>query len=177
MPLPGRHSGVVLTPRQLRIGPRSSYFFTLAPRDEAGARILEDLTGRGINLVANAAAQSADHIGSYFTMLRAELAFLRRLPQPRRPASAKTSTTSSAAGWMRIKRLPWEQPRTDGGLYRTWRLDSRQITTVLGMPERTVRDRLCRCGIKGSRCQPAPPVPAVTAQSRQPSGRTGTMEH
>ena len=60
---------------RLGIGPRSSYSFTLAPRDEAGGRILEDLTSRGINLVANAAAQSADHIGSYFTMLRAELGF------------------------------------------------------------------------------------------------------
>jgi len=40
-----------------------------------GGQILADLTSRGINLVANAAAQSADHIGSYFTMLRAELGF------------------------------------------------------------------------------------------------------
>jgi DNA mismatch repair ATPase MutS len=60
---------------RLGIGPRTTYSFTLAPRDEAGAQILEDLTSRGINLVADAAAQSADHIGSYFTMLRAELAF------------------------------------------------------------------------------------------------------
>jgi len=59
----------------LRIDPRSSYGFTLAPRDDAGGRILEDLTGRGVNLVANAAAQSADHIASYFTMLRAEAGF------------------------------------------------------------------------------------------------------
>jgi MutS domain V len=60
---------------RLGIGPRSSYSFTIPPRDEAGGQVLEDLTGRGINLVANAAAQSADHIGSYFTMLRAELGF------------------------------------------------------------------------------------------------------
>jgi DNA mismatch repair ATPase MutS len=60
---------------RLGIGPRTTYSFTLAPRDEAGAQILADLTSRGINLVANAAAQSADHIGSYFTMLRAELGF------------------------------------------------------------------------------------------------------
>jgi hypothetical protein len=61
--------------QRLGIGPRTTYSFTLAPRDEAGGQILEDLTSRGINLVANAAAQSADHIGSYFTMLRAELGF------------------------------------------------------------------------------------------------------
>jgi DNA mismatch repair ATPase MutS len=60
---------------RLGIGPRTTYSFTLPPRDEAGDQVLEDLTSRGINLVANAAAQSADHIGSYFTMLRAELGF------------------------------------------------------------------------------------------------------
>jgi hypothetical protein len=60
---------------RLGIGPRTSYSFTIPPRDEAGGRILEDLTSRGVNLVANAAAQSASHIKSYFTMLRAELGF------------------------------------------------------------------------------------------------------
>jgi len=60
---------------RLGIEPRSTYSFTIPPRDDAGGQILADLTGRGINLVANAAAQSADHIGSYFTMLRAELGF------------------------------------------------------------------------------------------------------
>jgi DNA mismatch repair ATPase MutS len=33
------------------------------------------MTSRGINLVANAAAQSADHVTSFFTMLRAEVGF------------------------------------------------------------------------------------------------------
>jgi hypothetical protein len=60
---------------RLGIGSRSSYSFTLPSRDDAGANILSDLTSRGINLVADAAAQSADHIDSYFTMLRAELGF------------------------------------------------------------------------------------------------------
>jgi DNA mismatch repair ATPase MutS len=60
---------------RLGFGPRSSYSFTVPPRDEAGAHALSDLTGRGINLVANAAAQSADHIASYFTMLMNELGF------------------------------------------------------------------------------------------------------
>jgi len=60
---------------RLGTGPRSSYSFTLPPRDEAGGQILADLGSRGINLVASAAAQSADHIGSYFTVLRAELGF------------------------------------------------------------------------------------------------------
>jgi hypothetical protein len=60
---------------RLGIGPRTTYSFTISPRDDAGGQILADLTSRGINQVANAAAQSADHIGSYFTMLRAELGF------------------------------------------------------------------------------------------------------
>jgi hypothetical protein len=54
---------------RLGIRTRSSYSFTLDPRDDAGAQILGDLTSRGINLVADAAAQSADHIGSFFRVL------------------------------------------------------------------------------------------------------------
>jgi DNA mismatch repair ATPase MutS len=51
------------------------YTFSLHPRDEGGARALAELKDRGINLVANALAQSTDHILSFFTMLRTELAF------------------------------------------------------------------------------------------------------
>jgi hypothetical protein len=51
------------------------YTYHLHPRDDAGARALGDLRSRGINSVANAAAQSADHVLSFFTMLRTELAF------------------------------------------------------------------------------------------------------
>jgi MutS domain V len=57
------------------IAPRSSYSFTIPPQDHGGAETLSDITGRGINEVASAAAQSADHVTSYFTMLRAELGF------------------------------------------------------------------------------------------------------
>ena len=53
----------------------SGYTFQLHPRDEAGARALGALRNRGVNLVANAVAQSADHILSFFKLLRAELAF------------------------------------------------------------------------------------------------------
>ena len=52
-----------------------AYTFYLHPRDESGARALSQLNDRGINLVANALAQSTDHILSFFTMLRTELAF------------------------------------------------------------------------------------------------------
>lgn len=58
------------------IGPKApSYTFHLHPRDENGARALSELSDRGVNLVANALAQSTDHILSFFQMLRTELAF------------------------------------------------------------------------------------------------------
>ncbi len=52
-----------------------TYGFTIDDRDESGAQALSDLKDRGINLVANALAQSTDHILSFFSMLRTELAF------------------------------------------------------------------------------------------------------
>jgi hypothetical protein len=52
-----------------------SYSFHLHPRDESGARALSELYDRGVNLVANALAQSTDHILSFLTLLRTELAF------------------------------------------------------------------------------------------------------
>ncbi len=51
------------------------YSFSLHPRDDHGARALGELKDRGINLVANALAQSADHIDNFFKALRTELAF------------------------------------------------------------------------------------------------------
>jgi DNA mismatch repair ATPase MutS len=54
---------------------KEEYTFHLHPRDEAGARALSELRDRGINLAANAVAQSAEHILSFLTMMRAELAF------------------------------------------------------------------------------------------------------
>ena len=52
-----------------------SYTYHLHPRDESGAKALGELNDRGVNLVANALAQSTDHIASFFSMLRTELAF------------------------------------------------------------------------------------------------------
>jgi DNA mismatch repair ATPase MutS len=54
---------------------RQGYSFYVPERDEGGFKALSDLRSRGLNLVANAAAQSSDHILSFFTMLRAELGF------------------------------------------------------------------------------------------------------
>lgn len=53
----------------------SASTITIDEHDESGARALSDVRDRGINLVANALAQSTDHIRSFFTMLRTELAF------------------------------------------------------------------------------------------------------
>ena len=53
----------------------SGYSFQIADRDESGFRALSELQGRGLNLVANALAQSTDHILSFFSMVRSELAF------------------------------------------------------------------------------------------------------
>jgi len=51
------------------------YTFRLHPRDEAGARALSALNDRGLNLIGDALGRSADHILSFFQMLRTELAF------------------------------------------------------------------------------------------------------
>jgi hypothetical protein len=53
----------------------SGYSFRIPDRDENGFRALTRLREQGINRVANALAQSTDHVLSFFTMLRAELAF------------------------------------------------------------------------------------------------------
>jgi DNA mismatch repair ATPase MutS len=58
------------------LGPKpQTYSYTLHPRDDAGARALGELRDTGVNRVANAVAQSADHIDSFLKMLQVELAF------------------------------------------------------------------------------------------------------
>ena len=60
--------------RLFRKGP-PAYTFHLHPRDETGATIVSRLRDRGIAGVANAIAQSADHVLSFWEMLRVELGF------------------------------------------------------------------------------------------------------
>jgi hypothetical protein len=58
------------------LGPRPPvYTFHLPARDEAGARMLTEIRDRGINEVANAAAQAAEHVLAFFEHLKTELAF------------------------------------------------------------------------------------------------------
>jgi len=52
-----------------------SYSYSLDPRDDAGARVLGELSDRGVARVANAVAQAAEHVESFFNVLRSELAF------------------------------------------------------------------------------------------------------
>jgi hypothetical protein len=54
---------------------RASFGFTVPERDDNGLRALADLQARGINIAANALAQSVDHVLSFFRALRTELAF------------------------------------------------------------------------------------------------------
>jgi len=60
---------------RLTPGGRPRYSFTIPARDEHGMESVAELRNRGINLAANALAQSVDHILSFFNLLRAELAF------------------------------------------------------------------------------------------------------
>jgi len=53
----------------------ASFTYRIHERDEAGARALSELRDRGINLVANALTRSTDHILSFFSLMRTELAF------------------------------------------------------------------------------------------------------
>jgi len=60
--------------RLLDRAPRA-HSFTIADRDESGARALSTLVDRGVNGVASTVAQAKDHILEFFAMLRRELAF------------------------------------------------------------------------------------------------------
>jgi DNA mismatch repair ATPase MutS len=60
---------------RLPFSDRNPYFWELPERDEAGGRALGEIRSRGINEVANAVGQSAEHVRGFFRMLYTELAF------------------------------------------------------------------------------------------------------
>lgn len=60
--------------RVFKRGPKA-YTFRINDRDETAIRKLGELRNRGINSVASATAQSADHVLNFLVMLRTELAF------------------------------------------------------------------------------------------------------
>jgi hypothetical protein len=57
------------------IGGPPSYMYRVPDRDESGSRALSELRDRGLNLAADALAQSVDHVLGFFRMLRLETAF------------------------------------------------------------------------------------------------------
>jgi len=61
--------------KRLFVPKLTTYSFSLHPRDDHGARALGELRERGLNRVANAVAQSADHVESFLNTLQLELAF------------------------------------------------------------------------------------------------------
>jgi len=60
--------------RVFKRGPRE-YTFRINDQDETAIRKLSEFRNRGVNSVANAAAQSVEHILNFLVMLRTELAF------------------------------------------------------------------------------------------------------
>ncbi len=69
---------VEITPtwrQRLHLAEPDSYLYRLPDRDEAGGRALRELENHGVNLVADALAQSVDHIRNFFAQLRFEMAF------------------------------------------------------------------------------------------------------
>lgn len=88
--------------KQILAKKASVYTFRIANRDDSGTRALSELKDRGINLAANALARSADHILSFFNMLRPELGFYvgclnlyERLAQMGEPVSFPLPVASS----------------------------------------------------------------------------------
>lgn len=61
--------------RALKGRVEQAHSFRIADQDESGARALTALKDRGIASVADALAQSTDHILSFFMMMQTELAF------------------------------------------------------------------------------------------------------
>ena len=61
--------------RRRLLGDRTSLSFRVPDRDDSGLQMLTQLRDRGLVDVARAAAQSAEHLKSFFALLRAELGF------------------------------------------------------------------------------------------------------
>ncbi len=140
--LANRGTGYVLRrPRHARRGwrewlglpDRPSLTYEIAERDDAGARALGDLKGRGVALAAIALAQSADHILGFFRLLRAELGFYvgalnlhERLagageatcfPEPLpagRPALAATGIYDPCLALLGVERIVGNDVQADG---------------------------------------------------------------
>ena len=111
-----------------RVFDRSGYGFTVPDRDENGFRALSALEERGVNLVANAAAQAVDHVHSFFVMLRVEIGFYvgcvnlaERLSRARgtdRLPGAGGERRAGAVGARTLRRVPAAHHPRAGGRQR-----------------------------------------------------------
>ncbi len=110
--------------RLFQPGP-DAYSYQLHPRDDAGARALSTLRDQGVNRVANAAAQSADHIMSFLKLLRSELGFY--------VACLNVHATLTAKG------EPVCFPdASDSNVRRHWFTGLYDVALALSIPERVV---------------------------------------
>ena len=94
----------------------ATFSFTIAPRDDAGMRALSELQDRGLNQVANALAQSADHILSFFQMMRAEVGFYLGCVTMHQLLTGKGEPTCRPQLWPLGKRVYQVRGLYDAGL-------------------------------------------------------------
>ncbi len=88
--------------RERILGDRSGFAFSVDARDEGGTQALGELRSRGVALAAISLSRSADHILSFFAMLRFRAGLLPRLSEPLRSAGpAESVTVLPGAGWGR----------------------------------------------------------------------------
>jgi hypothetical protein len=89
-----------------RLFDRSGLSFTIADRDEAGFAALRRLQDRGTNTVADAVAQSLEHVLSFFVMLRSEVGFYVACLNLRERLASKGEPTA----------MPTARPRGEAAL-------------------------------------------------------------
>jgi hypothetical protein len=129
------------------------YSFSLHPRDESGARILQDLRDRGLAKVADSVAQAAEHIESFFQVLRWELAFYigcmtlkDRLVQLKAPFAMPLPRPMEDCGLMEgYGPLKDRSPAEDGKLKEGRVLTARglyDLSLALSLGEKTVGNDL-----------------------------------
>jgi len=73
-------TGYVLRRRRLFASVNTAHTLTIAERDIAGFNALSDLRAAALSRVSHVLAQSTEHVLSFFTMLRGELAFYLGAP-------------------------------------------------------------------------------------------------
>ncbi|QVL36195.1 MutS-related protein [Aminirod propionatiphilus] len=70
-----KHSKKISFIKKILTRSDSHYSFKIHERDESGARAISEITGKGINYVANSTARAAESLLSFFKTLKKEIAF------------------------------------------------------------------------------------------------------